>query len=64
MTGIKMAEKLREDEWGKSAKVIVLTNVSEMSQTEWAMENEIFHYVIKTDTTLESLVAKIKGIIG
>src|SRR3989344_8460028 len=31
MDGITMLHKLREDEWGKKAHVVVLTNVSDMS---------------------------------
>lgn len=61
MDGIEMAKKLRADDWGKKAKVIILTNVSsDMNKTQQALENEIFRYLVKTDIKLEDLVQKVK----
>lgn len=63
MDGIAMAKKLREDEWGKKAKVIILTNLSDINKTEQALENEIFQYIVKTDIKIEELVSKVKDFI-
>lgn len=64
MGGIEMAENLRVDEWGKKAKVIILTNVSsDMNKTQQAVENKIFQYLIKTDIKIEDLVSKVKDFI-
>jgi len=64
MDGIEMAKNLRADEWGKKAKVIILTNFSDMNRTEQALENEIFQYLVKTDIKLEDLVQKVKEFVN
>ena len=63
MGGIEMAKNLRADEWGNKAKVIILTNLSDMNKTEQTLENEIFHYLVKTDIKIEDLVSKVKEFI-
>lgn len=60
MGGIEMAQKLREDEWGKGAKVIILTALNDMTKVEQALESDVFQYFVKADTKLESLVEKVK----
>lgn len=64
MDGIEMAQKLRMDEWGKDAKIIILTNLSDMDKTQQALENNIFQYIIKTDSKIEDVVMKVKEFIG
>lgn len=59
MDGIEMAKKLRADEWGKSAKIIILTNVSDEDKVAKAMETEVFEYVVKTDIKIEHLIEKV-----
>ena len=60
MDGITMLHKLREDEWGKKAHVVVLTNVSDMSGIARAIENGAFEYYVKSDTQIEDIVASVK----
>lgn len=60
MGGIEMAKKLREDAWGKTANIIILTNASDVSTLEQAFEHEIFQYIVKSDTDLEALTEKIR----
>lgn len=60
LDGMAMLKKLREDEWGKSARVIILTNLDDVSKVAEAMGNEVFEYYIKSDTSIESIVAKVK----
>ena len=60
MGGIEMAKRLRMDEWGKNAKVIILSNYSDVNKTEQALENEIFNYFVKADIKLGDLVQKVK----
>lgn len=63
MDGIEMAHKLREDEWGKSAKVIILTNLTDMVKVQEALDNRIFDFFVKTDVELEELVKKINDML-
>ncbi|MEI7424623.1 MAG: response regulator [Candidatus Staskawiczbacteria bacterium] len=60
MDGLTMLKKLREKEWGKQIKVILLTNLSD---EEKVIEEEgLGHsdYLIKADWSLEDIVKKIK----
>lgn len=66
MDGLTMIKKIREDEWGKHAHFIILTNVNEVDAISKAMklaevnDHESFEYFIKTDTKLADIVDKIK----
>lgn len=61
MGGMEMMKKLREDAWGKSAKIIVLTNVN--PETDAAIksivENQPSYYLIKSDVKLDDIVEKV-----
>ena len=60
MDGMTMLKKLREDEWGKSAKVIILSNLSDSQKVAEAVEQGSFKYLVKTDWTLEDIVVKVR----
>lgn len=61
MDGMTMIRKLRQDPWGKEAKVILLTNLNEPVKTEEAIEVGVYDYLIKTDWKLIEVVEKIKS---
>lgn len=61
MDGISMLKKLREDEWGKKVKVIVLTNLTDAETTAEAVEADSSEYLIKTDWKLSDIVAKVES---
>jgi two-component system, OmpR family, phosphate regulon response regulator PhoB len=60
MDGITMLQRLREDEWGRLAKVIVLSNLSDDSALARSMEKGVYDYLVKTDWKLEDVVTKVK----
>lgn len=60
MDGITMLKELREDEWGKNSKIIILTNLADEAKMSDSFHNAVFDYLIKTDWRLEDLVEKIK----
>jgi len=60
MDGLEMIKMLRYDVWGKTAKVIMLTNISEVEKVQQAIESEVFIYLVKADTKLEYIVDRIK----
>lgn len=64
MDGIAMLEKLRQDQYGKDAKVILLTNLEsdEKTLTNILKDQPVF-YQIKSDIKLSELLTKIKKII-
>lgn len=61
MDGMTLLEKLRKDDWGKDAKVIIFTNVAlnddMMSQVKRDMPLE---YLVKSDYSLDQIVEKVK----
>ena len=61
MDGKAMFEKLREDAWGKTVPVIILTNLNPDDKTlDELMKNGPSYYFIKSKWKLEELVAKVK----
>lgn len=60
MDGVEMAKRLRADAWGKQAKVIILTNVADLSHVSTVLDEQIFDYLVKADTPIDDLVAKIR----
>jgi DNA-binding response OmpR family regulator len=61
MDGKTMFEKLRQDAWGKTVPVIILTNLNPDDKTlDALMKNGPSYYFIKSKWKLEELVAKVK----
>jgi len=60
MDGIAMLEKLREDEWGKNAHVVMLTNLSEAEKVAQAAERGVNDYLIKADWDIAGIIEKVK----
>lgn len=65
MDGMIMLQKLRQDEWGKGAPVIILTNVSPNASSviDSVLKNEPAYYLVKSDVKLEGIVEKIKDVL-
>jgi DNA-binding response OmpR family regulator len=64
MDGMAMLKKLREDAWGKNAKVIMLTNLSDIKNVVNAINQQSYDYLVKSDWKLEDVVAKIRQRLG
>jgi CheY-like chemotaxis protein len=64
MDGMEMIRQLREDSWGKDAKVVILTNLSDVARIEEAMVHGTFHYMVKGDSSMEDIVQKVRSQIG
>lgn len=60
MDGITMLKKLREDVWGKDAKVIMLTNLSDNENVAEAMAYGSYDYLVKSCWKIEDLIAKVR----
>lgn len=61
MDGLMVLEKLREDEgWGKSVKVVFLTNSSDDNNVSKATEGGVSYFLIKSDWDIADVVKKIK----
>lgn len=64
ITGIDMIKQIREDSWGKSANVIILTNLSNPGTLEGAMSVGAFYYFVKSDSSMSDIVSAIKRQLG
>jgi DNA-binding response OmpR family regulator len=60
MDGITMLKKLREDEWGKKVKVIILTNLEDRDKLSAAVENRVYDYMIKSNWNISDVLKKIR----
>lgn len=59
--GMDMIREIRKDEWGKTAEVIILTNISDVKTIEEAMAQEAFFYIVKGDTSMAEVVNKVRS---
>jgi len=61
MDGLTMLGKLRADEeWGKSAKVIFLTNINDLDKVAKETEGGVPYFLVKSDWNITDIVKKIK----
>lgn len=56
MDGIRFLDELRKDDWGKTAEVIILTNLTDAEKETKVMEQGVDSYLIKCDMTLDQVV--------
>ena len=60
MNGMEMTEKIREDEWGKAVKIIVLTNLNAEKNVADFLEKGAYDYLLKSDWSIEDVVKRVK----
>jgi len=60
MNGLTMLDELRKNVWGKTAKVIVLTNLSDWDSTNKAVNHDVHDYLVKSDWKIEDVVKIVK----
>jgi len=60
MDGMTVLKRLREDEWGKNAKIILLTNLSDSEKVAEAVSQGVYDFLIKIDWKLDDLVQKVR----
>ncbi len=64
MDGIAMLKELQQDEWGKNAKVIIFSNLSENEKIDKALGSGSYEYLIKADWKIGDVVTKIRKILS
>jgi DNA-binding response OmpR family regulator len=62
--GITMLQNLRQDSWGTTAKVILLTNLADEAKVAKCLELGVFDYLVKADWRLDDLLIKVKERLG
>lgn len=61
MDGRTMLAQLRKEETLKDTPVMFLTNLSEMQTISEVIEERVPEYIVKSDWSIEEVVAKIKS---
>ena len=65
MDGIAMLDLLRKNSYGKTAKVIFLTNIEPDDKIiQKVLEDQPTYYLIKSDIKLVELIEKIKDVLA
>jgi len=64
MDGMEMLAKLREDSWGRQAKVIILTNLDFNIKASESFNLGVYEYLVKTNWNLGDIVGKVKEKLG
>jgi DNA-binding response OmpR family regulator len=65
MDGVEMVKHLQKDSWGKDAKMMLLTNMSDpikMAEITSELDGNltVFDYMVKSDWDLDSVVKRIR----
>lgn len=64
--GFDMLEELRQDPWGKSAQVVLMTNIepSESVDTDHIQSQAtVENYVVKSNKSLKEIIATVKQLV-
>lgn len=64
MRGEEFITKLQEDPWGKQAKVVVLTALSDMDTLSKVLELGCRDYIVKSDVDLEDIGRKVAEVLA
>jgi len=60
MDGWEVLQNMREDAWGKSAKVIMLTVLENLDHVARGVEMHIEGYLVKTNWSLDDIVKHVE----
>ncbi|MFH1426514.1 MAG: response regulator [Candidatus Kerfeldbacteria bacterium] len=64
MDGLEMLNRLRQDESGKNAHVIIITNLIKDESEREARRLGVDDYIIKANWSLGELTRKVKSVLG
>jgi DNA-binding response OmpR family regulator len=60
MNGVEVVERLRKDDWGRTARVMVVSNLTDEASMQKMQDLNVIGYVVKTDLSIEKLIEKVK----
>lgn len=61
MTGDEMLAKLRETEWGKKIRVIILTNMGEQEAPQSVRALDVRRFIVKAEMTPRQVAEMVKA---
>ncbi len=60
MDGKETLQKLRQDSWGRDAKVVILTAMDDVANVATTHEYHISDYIIKSHASLDEILNKVR----
>ncbi|MCX6718823.1 MAG: response regulator [Candidatus Taylorbacteria bacterium] len=63
MNGWQVLERLRLDEWGRTAKVMILTSLGDVDNIAHAVDDRVSIYVVKSELNMNNLAETINTLI-
>jgi DNA-binding response OmpR family regulator len=60
MDGHEVLKKLRNDPWGQSVKIIMLTSMDDVKNIGEASTNNITEYIIKAHSSLDDIMKQVR----
>lgn len=60
MDGHQAVKKIREDSWGKNARIIYLTNMSDPDDVVHAIEQKPEEYIVKSNTPIKEVINMVR----
>ena|SRR3989344_3428264 len=64
MSGITVLENLRKDTWGKDAKVVILTLLSDSEIIGKCKELGVSEFMVKSEWKIDEVAKRVKQILG
>ena len=64
MNGDEMLRLMRESDWGKDIKVIILTNVSKEEAPDAIRELNVQKYIVKAEMTTDQVVQVVRAVLA
>lgn len=63
MDGLTMLKKLRQNSWGMSVPVIILSNLSDRKKVSEAMRMGVYDFLVKSDVKLADIVKEVREVL-
>jgi CheY-like chemotaxis protein len=60
LNGHEAVSKIRMDDWGKTAKIVFLTNMSDAENVVQAVEERSEEYIIKANTSPKEVINQVR----
>lgn len=64
MNGMEMLNKLRKDEWGKNAQVMILSNLADTEKKAEATAKGVQYFIIKSNVDIGSISKKVLDVMA
>ena len=59
MNGLEMLNELRKDEWGKTAQVMILSNLADTEKKAEASAQGVKYFIIKSNVNVSAIMKKV-----